>query len=1676
MANTQLKNSYIHIGSEPPYNDDFNASKNYMRIMYNPGRAVQGRELTQSQTILQNQLASIGSFLYKDGTPIIGSKISVSYVQPFMKVAATDTEGQPIDVNLLVGKTFTGTSSGQQINVTDCDSQNRYIFFSYLGGELSDGESFISTTTPTKSFYMVSKSTGKAITAHCDSGVIFVNGFYITLDESNIIVAAANTDDEYNIGFKIEEQFVTSESDSSLNDNAAGSTNANAPGADRYKLTASLYCFQGSNPPEDIKFISGITIKNKVIIKEQSNPLNDSELLDLLAKRTYDESGSYTVEPWNIQLYNDDDSSKYRVSVQEGRGYIRGYEVSTQRSIDILNDKPRDSILKNNVSLFNDNGVYTLGLQENNVLSATVLPEIQSTVIVKTESNGNGSSIGECVISSYYRENNNFRIYLINTNTISSGFSGARSIVDKNDSSKYINLYINESNEAVLYGDSSPFIFDSNNEYVKNIELNSISYSIVKRYTATSSANKTITISETDSTLDFLTTESLLSVFESSTGKQLEIGQLSLTPNNSGSTSTATITGSPINATTEYTIVVRLERTNANSRVKTIQTITETIEVSPQDTKKVLSQADIFDIVSFVQLNNKTESTPAELKSYISLNNGQTDYFYENGSIESINNDSLKSFKGNQNSNTTYSITYRYFNHSGTGPFTVNSYLTNNNLDAIQDKIVYDNIPIYYSNNGTAYNLRDCFDFRVKRSENISNAPSPRTEIKSSTSVYLPRYDIVYVSSNGTFGIAKGIPSEKPVFPILNDYSLGLYYIYNKPYVKSIDDVTIKYIDNKRYTMSDIEKLNVRLTNVEDAVSFTQLEQSAINMQITDENGLNRYKTGIFTDNFSSFDNSDLASSEWNANFDKIEQSLRANYNAENYGFILNEPESSNITKFDKIVSLPYTTEIYAENNYASESINVQKLLFYVWRGAIELTPSVDTWVNNLGVTSRSSSHSDKPKPPTEYRTWSETTYKENHQVGVDWGYGLWNGIGVGEKTTTTHTQTTTYVGSWRSSTSYSSYEKQDEFMRERDVSYKCIGMRPGVKHNAYIDGTPLSLSNAIPDKDGVLEGTFKIPPKIPCGRKMVSFEDADETSSADTYYSANGKTVWKRARTTYVRVWTPETTTTSRSETCPWDPVAESIWIEEDSGIYVDSIDIFFAAKDTTNIPVYVYLVECENGYPTTRVLPFSMVSKTPEEVNLSTDASVATNFKFAAPVFLAGKTEYAVIVATTSYEYEVFISTLGLADLKSGIGIHEQPYLGTMFLSQNTRTWTPEQQSDLTFKLYKCVFDTSTVSTAVFDLEIPENDFEVSMNTLAVYSFLPENTKAKYEYKWRNDSNYTQFNNFYDTFLPSLKVISGNADGESSLKLRVTLSTNNKNITPLIDLEQVFGVFCNNTLSDNTDIDNDVYPYNAGTYISKPINLKYSSDNIRVILDSITPNNSKVDVYIKTSAYDPIYVYQSTKGNVGTNKSAAESLKGKQMQVFYYDSTTKKLEPQTMVEITGSDNTKIFLRAVSNPDVFKNVNSASATESEYIGINSKYTHILLAPIITDTSISIDDWNNSSSYNIGDYVFYNGSIWTAIRYVSENQIPSENGISWKKIDCIKTVSTVTTDDTVIWRKLKQSSESQQNSETTFTEQTYFPDINIENEFLSFSIKIVMKSKDKVNIPRVKNLRAIATL
>jgi hypothetical protein len=60
-----------------PYFDDFDEDKNYMRVLFRPGYSVQARELTQLQTILQNQIEKFGNHIFKNGSPITGGKISL---------------------------------------------------------------------------------------------------------------------------------------------------------------------------------------------------------------------------------------------------------------------------------------------------------------------------------------------------------------------------------------------------------------------------------------------------------------------------------------------------------------------------------------------------------------------------------------------------------------------------------------------------------------------------------------------------------------------------------------------------------------------------------------------------------------------------------------------------------------------------------------------------------------------------------------------------------------------------------------------------------------------------------------------------------------------------------------------------------------------------------------------------------------------------------------------------------------------------------------------------------------------------------------------------------------------------------------------------------------------------------------------------------------------------------------------------------------------------------------------------------------------------------------------------------------------------------------------------------------------------------------------------------------
>jgi len=167
------------------------------------------------------------------------------------------------------------------------------------------------------------------------------------------------------------------------------------------------------------------------------------------------------------------------------------------------------------------------------------------------------------------------------------------------------------------------------------------------------------------------------------------------------------------------------------------------------------------------------------------------------------------------------------------------------------------------------------------------------------------------------------------------------------------------------------------------------------------------------------------------------------------------------------------------------------------------------------------------------------------------------------------------------------------------------------------------------------------------------------------------------------------------------WDPLAQTFLIEQKGGCFLSKVDIFFATKDE-KIPVMLEIREVVNGYPGKRVLPFSRVTLKPEQVSLSANTvtldgvsvnkyDTATTFTFSSPVYVQENTEYCIILASDSNAYKVWISQVGEQMPGTARTISEQPYLGSLFKSQNASTWTADQTQDLKFVLYRAKFDTS-------------------------------------------------------------------------------------------------------------------------------------------------------------------------------------------------------------------------------------------------------------------------------------------------------------------------------------------------------------------------------------------------
>lgn len=167
-----------------------------------------------------------------------------------------------------------------------------------------------------------------------------------------------------------------------------------------------------------------------------------------------------------------------------------------------------------------------------------------------------------------------------------------------------------------------------------------------------------------------------------------------------------------------------------------------------------------------------------------------------------------------------------------------------------------------------------------------------------------------------------------------------------------------------------------------------------------------------------------------------------------------------------------------------------------------------------------------------------------------------------------------------------------------------------------------------------------------------------------------------------------------------PQNPMAQTFYVDNQFGLTLTKIDLFFAAKPTTsNLPVSIHIRPVENGAPSPNdIIPDShvtvnagSVTATPSNTTLSLIQAAPTTFTFEEPIFLSPWTEYAVVITTASTEYELFSAKTQENVFGQSQKIASTQRVGNLYLPQNGLAWVGTKDQDLMMKLTRASFDTT-------------------------------------------------------------------------------------------------------------------------------------------------------------------------------------------------------------------------------------------------------------------------------------------------------------------------------------------------------------------------------------------------
>lgn len=1126
-----------------PYYDDFDVTKKYYRILFKPGYALQARELTQLQTTLQNQIEQFGDNVFKEGSIVKGCTFTelrnLSYVKVVDGITATlyTDRTEVVDESTTI-EYYYEIENASGLKAYIVQAANGFIskapdtntfFINYLNtveatqqkvfapgetlsikeyrlvrevtvdpftqeesaSETLEGGDTVATTTVVN----FSDPVGSSFGLNVSEGIIFQRGHFLYSDEQTIVLTkympstlpegSFNQPHNIAVGFVVDEEIINSQLDTSLLDNANGSENENAPGADRLKLSPVLVSLDTVTADADPSFFI-----LRRYVNGNATQIRDVSQYNIIgeefARRTYEESGDYVVGKFDFETVRK--NGTVNVKVGPGVAYAKGYRVQNASEIFLPIDdvsgyrtqtsQPISFEYGGYVDVANSDigtGIVDLSDFENINLLASDGTTVLGSAIVK-----NYTTEATNISTTQINQTTNSRLYLFgvrmkdaNTNFSSVAFA------QKSTGTGVGTLKINP---VIRQPDQSKLVFDLGQDYIKG--LSNINLHTRKSATISLSANSSAA-AITPASGETFTTDSLNHI--------LVVGQsntrlvVSNTAISSGGNLTFNVNQVGGNLTAFYDVRVTPTLPRAKQTFDVYVKTTFLSSGGLAKTKYTLGLPDVYKLISVT--NGTTDYT-----SSFKLVPNQKDDFYDHSYIELIAGRPAPA------DNTVLTVKVSVFKPDSSGVyniFTVNSYSSIDPAD----------IPYFNGKSGT-YNLRDCIDLRPHRlplsgvtyATTVGSAPSiptsefvglptyttalfstsdtyllPSLATNNTTDVeyYLNRTDTIAVDSYGEFYVLKGDEATKSRAPLTTDKTpIAEVYVPGYP-TYTLEEarsrgkvgygVKVTSVGTPNYTMKDIKRIDDQIERLSYYVTLSALEAETTNLLIRDENGLDRFKNGIIVDPFNDLSIADLNNPNFNASIDFTERSLAPA--VQTFPLNLKPVSATGVETFNGALSTMQSSNNsvvviaqHSATNYRTTTSN-----FYFYRGQGALTPeydgAYDTTTNpqniSLDITGPFDSLVDSiqefyPLTTTSSAVvgTSRTTTRTDNSIITDTRRTIRDTVREIQSTTNANE---VVVGDFVTDVRFNPY------IRSREVKIEMYGLRPNTRHYFFFGGVDVN-------------------------------------------------------------------------------------------------------------------------------------------------------------------------------------------------------------------------------------------------------------------------------------------------------------------------------------------------------------------------------------------------------------------------------------------------------------------------------------------------------------------------------------------------------------------------------------------------------------------------------------------